>query len=235
MTQSNCSVCALCQTKDLHRLRQGSRGLCSRCYYASRLTKTCQVTGCSKPTAGKYCQSHTRNLRLYSVLEPVRFSKLTYCSMAECYEGVYAHGRCAKHDRHSKTNERPLQIVCQLCTGLTKVKPTGVVPKHCKNCRSYLDHIQRRYGISVEDYLALANAQNWACAICQTSSATLQRTRQQRLVVDHCHTTGLVRGLLCQRCNTALGMFEEDLVSIVMASVYLQRTAKPLTPYTPAE
>lgn len=62
-----------------------------------------------------------------------------------------------------------------------------------------------RYGVTKEEYLAMQESQNSLCAICQQPCKT-----NQRLVVDHCHKTGVVRGLLCKSCNMHLGVLEKD-------------------------
>lgn len=59
--------------------------------------------------------------------------------------------------------------------------------------------IEQRYGLTKEQFHALEAAQDHRCAICG---------KDARLVVDHCHKTGRVRGLLCTRCNTALHHLE---------------------------
>ena len=61
----------------------------------------------------------------------------------------------------------------------------------------------RRYGITVEEYDALFDAQQGKCALCGGDS-----NGRGRLAVDHDHATGRVRGLLCFTCNTALGRLE---------------------------
>lgn len=73
-------------------------------------------------------------------------------------------------------------------------------------------HFKRRYGITVEDYDAMVEKQKGECLICQ---------RRRRLVVDHCHTSLKVRGLLCGTCNTGLGAFSEDPKIIQRAIEYL--------------
>jgi hypothetical protein len=72
----------------------------------------------------------------------------------------------------------------------------------------------RRYGISPAEYDALLAKQGGACAICRKRS-------KQRLCVDHCHVTGMVRGLLCHECNGALGYLRDDQASLVAALAYL--------------
>jgi Recombination endonuclease VII len=72
----------------------------------------------------------------------------------------------------------------------------------------------RQYGISAVEYDALLKKQNGACAICRKRS-------KERLCVDHCHLTGMIRGLLCRRCNLGLGMLKDDQASLIAAVAYL--------------
>ena len=72
----------------------------------------------------------------------------------------------------------------------------------------------RKYGIGAAAYDSMIEAQDGKCAICM---------RPVQLVVDHCHTSGAVRGLLCGSCNTAIGMFEEQIDSLTNAIAYLER------------
>lgn len=61
-----------------------------------------------------------------------------------------------------------------------------------------------RYGIDIDEYEAILAAQNNQCATCD-------REWSKSLHIDHCHTTNKVRGLLCGRCNPALGLVNEDI------------------------
>src|ERR1051326_8652672 len=69
----------------------------------------------------------------------------------------------------------------------------------------------RDFGLTLEQFQNLLSGQNGVCAICkQPESAVNPRTKQiKSLSVDHDHETGKVRGLLCQRCNTALGQLKK--------------------------
>lgn len=73
-----------------------------------------------------------------------------------------------------------------------------------------------RYGITIDDYDALHAMQDGKCAICERSS-------RRRLHVDHDHVTGLVRGLLCNSCNLALGQLGDDHERVRRAADYLKR------------
>lgn len=70
----------------------------------------------------------------------------------------------------------------------------------------------RQYGLREEDYNRMFDEQQGKCKICN-SEATL--------VVDHCHITGVVRGLLCNKCNVGLGCFNDNPELIKVATNYL--------------
>lgn len=74
----------------------------------------------------------------------------------------------------------------------------------------------RRYKLTLSDYEQLLVLQNWKCAGCD------EEHPRGGLVVDHCHTSGIVRGLLCVRCNAAAGMLKDDPARAVRLSRYLQ-------------
>jgi len=74
-------------------------------------------------------------------------------------------------------------------------------------------HLNRSYGMTQVDYTLIELIQEGKCAICKEETT---------LVVDHDHTTGKVRGLLCSACNKGLGLFR-DRVSFLLAAVnYLE-------------
>lgn len=82
--------------------------------------------------------------------------------------------------------------------------------------------IEKKYRVSPADLEAMLNKQDDACAICTTPFGDLPVDRYN---VDHDHNTGQVRGLLCQRCNQALGMMEDDPVKLDRAAQYLRLRA----------
>jgi len=77
-------------------------------------------------------------------------------------------------------------------------------------------NLKNLYGMSVEDYNGIVARQGNVCAICGNG-------REGRLHVDHDHETGAVRGLLCNRCNRAIGLFEDDPIILRRAIAYLLR------------
>lgn len=80
--------------------------------------------------------------------------------------------------------------------------------------------LKRTYGISLDEYNAMLSAQDNECAICEKEFANNQR---RNLYVDHCHTSGIVRGLLCQKCNQGLGLFDDNKRFLKKAISYLER------------
>lgn len=76
--------------------------------------------------------------------------------------------------------------------------------------------LKTRYGITIAQYDALAEAQGGGCALCGKACTT-----GKRLAVDHDHATGRVRGLLCRKCNRGLGHFDDDPAALRRAADYL--------------
>lgn len=77
--------------------------------------------------------------------------------------------------------------------------------------------LERLYGISIDDYDKMLKKQGGVCMICGSAPG------KKRLHVDHDHTTGAVRGLLCHGCNVALGSVREDVSVLHKMIEYLRR------------
>ncbi len=84
--------------------------------------------------------------------------------------------------------------------------------------RAFDLYLRRKFNITADTYFQMLKAQNHKCAICETAQAVEGR----RFCVDHDHKTGKVRGVLCQPCNTALGLFKDDLQVMLRAKAYLE-------------
>src|SRR6516225_1448743 len=70
---------------------------------------------------------------------------------------------------------------------------------------------ERTFGISHTEYATLYNKQNGRCAICKKYETQMRNGKIKSLAVDHCHSTGRIRGLLCSACNQAIGKFGDDI------------------------
>jgi len=82
--------------------------------------------------------------------------------------------------------------------------------------------LKQRYGVSAEEWTAMFENQKGCCAICNTHQKDLKKS----LCVDHCHSTGKVRGLLCDRCNKSIGAFEDNIQLLDNAKSYLVNNLK---------
>ena len=135
----------------------------------------------------------------------------------------------------------------KVCTGCKIEKPLEDFSRHpvgrggknpkCKQCRNewssekysrtpqeevlarkrtYWKEVKRfsQYGITKEIYLEMVQAQDGLCLICT-------KRFDVDLVIDHDHDTGKVRGLLCDRCNSGLGFFEDSTEGLRRAIKYL--------------
>lgn len=124
--------------------------------------------------------------------------------------------------------------LCILC----QMEPTRKGSRcYCKDCanakererwrkksrekrRSYWIH--KKYGLTYEEYEKMFNDQQGLCLICDRQiSIETTKNSVETACVDHCHTTGAVRGLLCNHCNRALGLLEEDPIRIQRLKEYV--------------
>jgi hypothetical protein len=97
----------------------------------------------------------------------------------------------------------------------------------CKYCRRDYDkareiekplykrdcYLRRNYGFTHDQYVEMYNSQNGQCSICNDY--------YPQLCMDHCHSTGRVRGLLCNPCNKGLGHFRDNPIFLKSAIDYL--------------
>jgi hypothetical protein len=93
---------------------------------------------------------------------------------------------------------------------------------NCKACRvqEAIDaRFQKTYGITLDEYHKLREEQNYSCKICGVHEENHSRGK---LFVDHCHTTGKYRALLCTTCNSLLGMAKDNPELLAEAAEYLR-------------
>lgn len=165
---------------------------------------------------------------------------MSTCTIADCGAPLRARGWCHMHYerwyRNGFTDLRPKNHpapdgmkVCRKC-GETKPLDGFTTDKKSADGRAYwcrVCHVgatkrwQRsaKYGISVEEFGALAARQGGLCAIC--GSPPIEG--KTRLDVDHDHQTLRVRGLLCSPCNRGIGLLSEEPARLRSAAAYLER------------
>lgn len=90
---------------------------------------------------------------------------------------------------------------------------------HCKTHGVMNDKLKGAYGITLRQRVALAEAQSHVCAACGDAVGV---PYADALVVDHCHATGRVRGLLCGHCNLMLGHAKDDPARLLAGVKYLK-------------
>ncbi len=77
--------------------------------------------------------------------------------------------------------------------------------------------VLKKYGLTVDDYNKMFANQDGCCAICKIHQSEIKTT----FSVDHCHQTNKVRGLLCIKCNTAIGSLQDNIELLDKAKQYL--------------
>ncbi len=95
----------------------------------------------------------------------------------------------------------------------------------CDPCKRafYADYnMRQRYGITLEDYERMVEEQGHRCAACNGELAE-RPGKGERFHIDHCHSSGEVRGLLCQPCNLAVGQLGDDPLRALDVAKYLIR------------
>lgn len=117
--------------------------------------------------------------------------------------------------RTHPTTKDKLQSWCKSCTQI------AVDAKRLRDpVTTYSYYLKRKYGITYQDYESLLQQQGGGCAIC---GETKPFKDKRFLNVDHCHSTGQVRGILCQPCNTGIGKFKDSTDLLTKAITYLNR------------
>lgn len=101
---------------------------------------------------------------------------------------------------HDKSRWDKLNHCCKKCANERRKKYLESRPNRKKGYSLKYD-----FGMTYEQYEQLLIKQDGKCAVCKAEPTT------RKLAVDHCHTSKKIRGLLCHRCNTALGLLKEDL------------------------
>lgn len=111
-----------------------------------------------------------------------------------------------------------LQSSCKVCQ-TTKIREYEAAHPGAKARWSRTSRLKREYGITDAQYAEMVEAQSGGCAVCGDDQGDGQ---SEKLHVDHDHATGEVRGLLCGRCNKALGLLKDNVKIINALATYLE-------------
>jgi hypothetical protein len=96
-----------------------------------------------------------------------------------------------------------------------RINRTNNIEKYRRKEKNY--NLKKNYGINIDQYNDMLKKQKNKCLICHNEFKPMKNTH-----VDHNHTTGKVRGLLCTKCNSALGYFNDDINILKEAIKYLK-------------
>ena len=137
-------------------------------------------------------------------------------------------------DKYKKDGHRCLCKVCQQLAHTKRYEkdPEGQrarVRDYRKRVKEtspeklYLSHrktaLKKIYNLTLEDYNILLLSQEGKCKICG------RLPNKKLLAVDHCHSTGKIRGLLCSNCNTTLGLMNDNIEALQIMITYLKDSA----------
>jgi hypothetical protein len=183
--------------------------------------KICTEDGCDRQWAARgLCTKHYAYRRKYGTL-PNRKTAAAYagrlCSVADCTNDAYGTGGlCPTHTQRLKLgwpdwDTRPVAKKRQL-----NFKGDWR-SKRSKGMLDWEYTLHRNYGLQKGDYDRMLEEQDGRCAICGVEKCSTGR----RFAVDHCHETGVVRGLLCAACNHAIGKLADCPERMMAALIYL--------------
>jgi len=187
----------------------------------------CQIEGCDRAHYAKgLCQKH------YNATLPRKKYETGPCSVEGCTNRINARGLCSAHDRHQRQGlplgplERRRKIVdgYKECAGCEIVKPLSAFCKQrdsvnprCRDCTAIMNRAYR-YKITREEVIDLLSR---PCDVCGSEE---HGKGNQGHHIDHDHGTGKVRGVLCHRCNVAIGFARNDPKILSGLIAYLERS-----------
>lgn len=141
------------------------------------------------------------------------------CQVKDCISKNYARNKCRKH---YDLEYKPAYYAKNKDKILEEMKQSYRASPEKFKLKSKKTSIAKKYfpGLTTSQayakYEQMTVEQEGLCAICGKEETRIDRQRNTKvsLSVDHCWSTGLVRGLLCFRCNTSLGWYEKNLASV---------------------
>jgi hypothetical protein len=183
------------------------------------------------------CQSiRTKTIGRHNLRDGTPVRKL---KCHECGHQFRLEGEAAAAALRSRAFARASALAAteKKCTSCEQTRPVtcfgklscGVLYRsQCKECcnekrsASQLLKTLREHGLTVEQHHTILRSQDGKCAICLGTDPV---GRSRRFAIDHCHSTGAVRGLLCNKCNMGVGNFDDDAARLEAAAAYLRRAA----------
>jgi hypothetical protein len=174
------------------------------------------------------CKAHCGQVDRGQDLHPTYAMRPEYCKYENCDRPLFIKKDqiCGMHWHRERAASRP---------------PRTIEPRECRNCGSSFTPSRRRnaeccsqkcaaensyskkvYGCTGIEIRRLLESQGSKCLVCFTPLVR-GGTGDARAAVDHCHSTGRVRGVLCLRCNIGIGQFRDNPDFLASAIAYLRR------------
>lgn len=189
------------------------RGMCKRCYYKERDRARAVNAWVPRALTSVICGHADRKHLGRGMCRPC------YSTWYEDQTKTtkYLSDRSTKDVTCGHVNSRHFGLgLCKACYSREyKKSDNGILVNR--------EHrLKKKYGIVQADFEAMKSSQADCCAIC--------KIEVDKLVVDHDHVTGVVRALLCNKCNIALGLMDENVERFIAAAEYIKHhsTAKVL-------
>jgi len=209
------------------------------------LYKNCTVEDCNREHEGRgYCSMHLTRIRKFGTPTPdmkfptPRGQNLSNGETKTCSRCGLKKANVEFHISRSRPDG--LNIYCKDCsTEFSKVRYADPQKRSIMLIRGRMwreknpeadvrKHLRRKYGMTLEQYNTLFDKQKGLCALCSKPESVKRNSkseRPERLAVDHCHDTGRIRGLLCFKCNTAVGSIGDDEESAKRVVEYFESNA----------
>lgn len=168
---------------------------CHREYTMARPNGTCSADGCARATSKGALKCDS-----------------CYAGGLPLPQGVRTRGMSRYDDQGNRLCSDCLAYLPTSEFGVHNRVPDGL-SRFCRPC-ARAKNVRRKYGLTIQQAEEM-----WAspCGICGFYEA-------EKMVIDHCHTTGVVRGTLCHPCNVSIGHFEDDPNLLEKAAQYLRRS-----------
>lgn len=168
---------------------------------------SCQLKTCSKCKETKPIVEYNKNKKSSDKLHH-------YCKTC--------HRSCSRErylsDRENNIHDKKAYYQANKEKIKEKAKKYYQTNKGRYAARWRVGNLKYKFGITQDDYERMLADQKDVCAICWEACSS-----GKRLAVDHCHTTGIIRGLLCMSCNTAIGKLKDDVSLLKAAIAYLEK------------
>jgi hypothetical protein len=141
------------------------------------------------------------------------------CEVEDCDKYAYQRKRCYHHYRLLRISQEPDFMEKEAAKAARQRENNPEAYRKIRQ-RDLLKH----YDLTPEAHDAMLEGSYGQCGICEQRPEP--RVRKDGVVVnslciDHCHKTGLVRGLLCHKCNSAIGYMNDDVALLQAAVEYL--------------